>query len=306
MNRLAVVDAGTNSVLYLLAQKEPDGEIVIIHQETKSVRLGKGMVNTGTIRDEPVKKALDVIAYYKELSRKQGALRVVITGTHIFRTAKNRDDVKKQIEEKTGLTLEILSEGEEARWSYRGAVYGRRLEGKIIVGDIGGGSTEIILGNGKEISHTLSLPLGAVGLTEKYLHHDPPGKNELRLLEEDVLSSLQNPEASFLKLGKQFLGVGGTATTLATMHLKIQRYDPHRIDGYRMTRSDIENLYSTICRLSLPDRKKRISFDPERADILIAGAAVLKTLLIVGGFTHMTVSDRGLRFGIALREFAVL
>jgi exopolyphosphatase/guanosine-5'-triphosphate,3'-diphosphate pyrophosphatase len=303
VHRIAIIDVGTNSILYLLAQKEPNGEIVTIHQETKSVRLGRGVVNAGTIQDKPVQNAVDIITHFKNLSRKQDAQRVVITGTHIFRAARNRDDVKKIIEEKTGLTLEILSEGEEARWSYRGAVYGRRLEREIIVCDIGGGSTEIILGNGKEISNALCLPLGAVGLTEKYLRHDPPEKSELRSLEEDALSALQNPKASFLKLGKQFIGVGGTATTLAAMHLQIQRYDPHRIDGCRISRSDIENLYSALCRSSLQDRKILIPFDPERADILIAGTAILKSLLLVGGFTQMTVSDRGLRFGIALREF---
>ena len=302
MHRVAVVDVGTHSILYLLAEIDAKREVVSVYQEIQSVRLGRNVDNVGTIQGEVLSEALQVLKHYRELASKQEAEQIVVVGTQVFRTAKNEETVREAIQRETGLNLLILTEKEEAEWSYQGAVYGRDLEGPTSVGDIGGGSTEIILSDGDKIVDFESIRLGAVGLTEKFIHHDPPLQTECGSMEEHVLSSLEEVTNSLLKPGKRLVGVGGTVTTLAALDLRLKKYDPDRVDGYSMRYSNIEDMTDRMKRIPLAERKNLLKLDPKRADIILAGATVLKACMASGGFEEVIVSDRGLRFGIALRE----
>lgn len=299
---MAVIDVGTHSVLYLLVEKNARGDAISLFQEIQSVRLGRNVDNAGTIQGEVLTEALQVLKHYRALASQQEADQIVVVGTHVFRAARNRKTVCKRIQNETGLNVEILIEKEEAEWSYRGAVYGRKWLGQNTVVDIGGGSTEVVLGKENEIVDWESTNLGAVGVTERFIHHDPPLPTEFSAMETSVFSSLKDKGASLLKQGERLIAVGGTATTLAALDLRLKKYDPHRVDRYVMRYSTIENILDRMKRIPLAKRKKLLKLDPDRADIILAGATILKICMRLGRFEEVIVSDRGLRFGIALRE----
>jgi len=303
MHRLAIIDVGTHSILLLIAETNINGNIVPIHQEIRSVRLGKSVDRDGIIRNEPLTETILVLNRFKDLAMNRKAERIVVVGTQVLRSAKNRDFVRATIKQKTGLDIETLHQKDEARWSYRGAIDDRNIDGPTIVLDIGGGSTELILGDGQKILDFTSIGIGAVGLTERFIQQDPPAENEYASMEDYIRSALKDTISSILKQGVTLIGVGGTVTTLAALHRGMKRYDPDSIDGYIMRFSAIDKILNKMKRLPLSSRKKLLELDPERADILPAGASILLTILSLGKFKDILVSDRGLRFGIALREF---
>jgi len=300
---VAVVDVGTNSILYLLAEQNAKGEVSLLHQEARSVRLGRKVMENRIIQKEAMEEAIAVLEYYKTLSQNQNADRIAVIGTHVLRTAKNKREVCEILRQKTGWKIEILTEEDEAKSSYRGALYGRPLPGFVSVVDIGGGSTEVILGQANRIVGFVSVNLGAVGLTETFLRHDPPLQNEWSALETCALNALGTAAGSLLKKGDRLVGVAGTVTTLAAMDLRLEAYDGRRVDGHTLSYAKIQILLNTMRGMTLAERQRVLTLDPKRADIILAGAAVLTSVMTLGKYKEITVSDNGLRLGIALREF---
>lgn len=296
-SRIAVIDIGTNSVLYLLAEKGKDGLIRGLHQEFRSPRLGKGLGNTHRISQDAIGNTIPILKEYVALSKKQNAHRVIAVATHGLRIAENRSEVVRRFREETGLKVEILTEEQEAKASFLGAIYQRQISGPVCVVDIGGGSTEMIFGENGHIEFVKSIPIGAVTLTEQ-----GEGKIENHL--EEMLKAHFNFVPVSFKCG-MLVGVGGTITTLAGLELGLSTYDPNRVDGFWVPFSKIEYWYEKLASLSPEKRRALFKFDPDRADILPAGLLILKTLCTLGNFEKILVSDRGLRFGIALQQFEV-
>jgi len=301
--RVAVIDIGTNSILYLLVEKNGDGRLDCAFQQMESTRLGENLDATGKIAPRLLAKAVSVIARYRDLARSQKAEKLAVVGTHLFRTAANRESVVQTLFHETGMEVRVLSENEEAEWSHRGAVYGRAFAGPVISADIGGGSTEIVLGLADQIAESASAPLGAVSLTERFLSHDPPTPDELTALEICIASSVENRFGSILAKGKRLVVTGGTPTTLAALDLGLTRYDPERVDGHDLSEVSITRFLKALAGVNLAERRKRLALDPKRADIILGGTAILRAILKTGPFRKAMVSDRGLRFGIALKEF---
>ncbi len=303
MNRLAVIDIGTHSILYLLVDINQKKELVIVDQVVRAVRLGKNIGDQGIIQDKPLEKAIHVLQDFSRKASDQHADRVIAVGTRVFRAAKNREQVCGKIQRETGVDVEVLSDREEAQWSYQGAIHGKKLDRFLLVVDIGGGSTELICGKGDQIEDLISINLGAVNLTEKVVHHDPPLREEIDMLAETINAALSERIQSLLIKGIQLVATGGTATTLGALQLQLDRYDPNRVDGYVLSLENLENLMGRLFSLPLSRRRQLIHFDPTRADIILAGSMILKTILSIGKFEEVMISDQGLRLGIALRAF---
>ncbi len=301
LKRLAVIDVGTHSILYLLAGIGQEKELVVVDQMVRAVRLGRNIEDQGMIQDEPLEKAIHVLRDFQCKAVDQRADQVVAVGTRVFRAAKNREQVCERIQRETGIDVEVLSDREEARWSYQGAIYGKELDRFLLVVDIGGGSTEFICGKGDQIEDLVSINLGAVHLTEKVIRHDPPLKREIDMLAEVVHTDLSERIRSLLVMGKQLIATGGTATTLGALQLQLHRYDPDRVDGVVLSLENLENLMARLFPLPLSRRRQLLHFDPDRADIILAGSMILKTILSAGKFEKVMISDQGLRLGIALR-----
>jgi exopolyphosphatase/guanosine-5'-triphosphate,3'-diphosphate pyrophosphatase len=301
--RIAVIDIGTNSVLYLLAEKEPGGGVRGSFQQTEGTRLGEGLQRTRTIGEAPLKKTLIALNRYRALSELHQAEKTVAVGTHLFRAAQNSREIIRAIERECGLAVEVLSEDGEAEWSYRGATHGRSLAEPAVAVDVGGGSTEAVLGDHGLIRRTCSLPWGAVSLTERFLPIEPPGGGALDALKAFAAESVRREFGPFLRKGKSCVATGGTATTLAAFELGLDVYDPDRADGTVLSEAAVAGRLHALAAVPLEERKKMIPFDPARADILVAGAVLLHAVMKEGSFRSIFVSDRSLRFGIALREF---
>jgi exopolyphosphatase/guanosine-5'-triphosphate,3'-diphosphate pyrophosphatase len=301
--RVAVIDVGTNSVLCLLAEKDPGGVVRGLFQQTEGTRLGRGLQRTGMIGEEPLQKTITVLRRYRTLAEAHGAEKTAAVGTHLFRAAQNSGEIVRIIRKECGIAVEILSETAEAEWSYRGAVHGRSLAEPSVVVDIGGGSTEAVLGRDGLVRRSGSLPWGAVSLAERFLSLDPPGGAELDGLKAFAAESVRQKFGSFLRRGNSCVAVGGTATTIAALNLGLAEYDPDAVDGTVLNEAVVVRHMTTLAAVPLEERKRMIAFDPGRADILIAGAVLLSAVMKEGGFYRVQVSDRGLRFGIALREF---
>ena len=304
MQRVVVIDIGTQSILYLLAEKERAGRIVCVHQEIRGVRLGRNIGARGIVQEASLKEAVTILKEYAKLAQEQHANEIIVVATHVLRAARNKADVGEAIRKETGLHLLILSEKEEAEASYRGATFGRELMEAACVVDIGGGSTEVILGKADRIVEVQSVPLGAVGLTERFLRNDPPSSAELADLESFINTTMKDTLVPLLMDAENLIGVGGTVTTLAALDLGLTNYDPHRVDGHILQASRIRRITDRIQKLSLSERQKIMEIDPKRADIILAGAHLLKAIMDRGPFKTIRVSDRGLRYGIAIHAFS--
>lgn len=295
----AVIDLGTNSALLLVGDIE-NGKIREIDQQVLTVRLGQDLVSTGEIQPEAVKRCMHAVLTLMEKAGKLGVRSTQIVGTHVFRAARNGQSVARQIQRATGCPVEILSEREEALRSFLGATWGRGFEETFLLTDIGGGSTELILGSERAVENVWSLPLGAVTLTERYAIRSPLTDADKEKLEEEIktsLSALPN-----MKTPSSFVAVGGTATTLAALALNLDRYDAQQVDGHRLSHLQVNRLYNTLSAATLEEKRNRLAFYPDRADIIVAGTAILSMMMHLFSLPFVTVSDRGLRHGILLRN----
>jgi len=188
-------------------------------------------------------------------------------------------------------------------WTYRGAVSFMTTEGETWLIDVGGGSTEIAIGTGPSFGQAISLAAGSVTLTERFIQHDPPADSEIHRLTRHVEGMLAGSLAVPRHPRSRLIGTAGTLTTAASMLLELETYEPDRVDGFRISLERMKSLIQRLMPLAHSQRIRLKGLPPSRADILLAGLLIAERMMTLSGFPEMTVSDRGLRFGIALREW---
>lgn len=304
MKRLASIDVGTNTALLLAAEVSPQLEIHPILQREKIVRLGEGVDERRLLKPEAIARTLQALDEYLHECRDLKVEEIVISGTSAVRDANNRDDLIAQIEKSFGVRMQLLSGREEARLTYWGALSNKpHLQGEILLIDIGGGSTEFITGAGAEISRAVSLDMGSVRLTERFVRSDPIRAPEFHAIEKFIDEQLRLLRQDFNSKPAHFVGVAGTVTTLAAMHLKLREYHGEQVENSVLTLSHVAELVDTLRRLSLAEKQQLAGLHPKRADVILAGAMILWQTMREFGFETVTVSDRGLRFGV-LMDFA--
>jgi exopolyphosphatase/guanosine-5'-triphosphate,3'-diphosphate pyrophosphatase len=295
--KIAAIDVGTNTILLLLATIGPGGTLLPLLREERFPRLGKGVDADGQLAPDAMARALGVFDEYLGLLAPHRPDRVVLCGTSAVRDAQNRALFAERVARETGLALEILSGSDEAYWTYRGALSDVPTTGKATVVDIGGGSTEITTGTGNAVERIFSLQIGSVRLTERLLRHDPPTDPELEAAITEVEDAL---EATGSFAGSTLIGVAGTATSLAML----ARGNPATdfAAPYRMPYHVVEHLFRSL--RSMPSgRIRTLSAAMEgRADIITAGALILREVMAHLGFDEVVVTERGLREGLVLRE----
>ena len=251
-----------------------------------------------------MRNAITILNEFKNVSVDRGSNNILVAGTYAFRTAENSEHVRQTILLETGLSIRVLTEYEEAILSFYGAIHERGFSGTSLVVDIGAGSTEWLLGNSR-IFETNSVPLGALTATERYLKSDPPTNQEWSEMQSAVIAKCQS--FSPLKKGTDHtLGTGGTITSLAALDMGLEQYDSKRVDGYLLSKKRLDSLIIRLRSVDSTQRRIMISYDPERADIILAGAHILKVFMELGNRTEILVSDRGLRYGIALQELGII
>lgn len=307
LRRIASIDIGTNTVLLLIADVDPDGRITTVHEEQRIIRLGKNVDTNRNIGIEGLMKCVAVLQSYRAIAEKYECEELTACGTSALRDAHNRDWFIQEINKQTGVVIEILSGEDEALWTYQG---GRLVlpdseadDSDMLVIDIGGGSTEFIIGSRSGITHKISLDVGAVRMTEMFLKSDPVKTQEELSLKEFVASLLtEKLEHYALSKDARCIGVAGTVTTLAAMEQKMEKYQPDKINGYVISKTGLQQLLDDIRPMTQSERQKIKGLQPERADVIFAGGLILFEALNYFGLEHIMVSDYGLRYGLILRK----
>lgn len=297
--RVAAIDIGTNSVLLLVAEKQGAG-IVRICDIATITRLGEGVDATGELAGAAIERTLACLKSYAERIRAEGATKIGVVGTSAMRDA---GQGSKLIEEATallGVAPEVISGDREAELTFEGALTALDTTGKVAVFDIGGGSTEIIVGtqlaSGATLKHAVSLDIGSVRLTERHIAHDPPQQRELEDLRGTVRDMLAGaPEIRDVPL----VGVAGTVTTLAAIANEIDPYDGGMVHGSILTRMDLDDLLAKLAGCTLEERKAIAGLHPKRADVIVAGTIIADAICERADASRMIVSDRGVRWGLA-------
>jgi len=316
VSRQAAIDIGTNSVRLLIADvpdplpflppargrsRRPGPSLVPtpVLRRLTITRLGEGLRGTGLILPRAAARTAAAVEEFVALATASGAESPIVVATHAFRTASNPDELLARLT----LPIRTLSGDEEARLGYQGVLAGIGKPGRsarLLVVDIGGGSVELTVGNSTRIEGSCSLPIGAVVLTERFLSHDPPCEGETASLLETVVQTLDPFFAGIARPPQRVFGVGGTITTMAAIEQRLTPYDPGRVHGFRLTRRAVDRITSMMLGLPLAARQGLAGLQPERADIIVAGALVLQSLLARLGAPGITVSEADLLWALVL------
>ena len=295
--RLAAVDIGSNTLLLRIVELR-GGNLHSILDIQRVAGLGRTLRQTGRLRPENVRKALNILSEYRHLCEAQGAKVVLPVATAAVREARNGGEFLKAVKREVGWTVRLISGEEEARLTYLGALSNKSaLKGTILVIDIGGGSTEFIWGSPPQWQGRVSLPTGSVKLKEEHLKSDPPTETEWEALEAAVGDNLAHPALADLH-PNVCVGTSGTVTTLAAMELKMSVYNGAKLDGFRLGRNSVTALLRKMAAVSSEQRLKMPGLTSGREDVILAGAFLLEKILEKFHLPEILVSDRGLRFGL--------
>lgn len=248
-----------------------------------------------------MQRVIDVLLEYKSIIAHYNVDTIVVCGTSAVRDANNKEEFAKLIHSTTGFELEVLSGEDEAYWTYRGAISGIPGVKKATVVDIGGGSTEITVGNNKEIFDSISLNVGSVRLTERFFKHDPPTHPELEAaitLVEDELAQA----GRFDFKDSTLVGVAGTATTLAILAQGLKHFSIEAVTNYRLDLDTVYLLFRTLRAMPSQEIRQLSSMMEGRNDVITSGALILREIMAHYKFKEMIVSERGVRYGLAIRE----
>ena len=294
---VAAIDIGTNSTNLLIV--DPQGNEIV--REVNVTRLGKGVAASGLLDDSAITATVQQLAIYASLLKQHNVETFRVTATEACRRASNAHIFLDQAETVLGKRPEIISGVLEGQLAYRGAL--SKLEphnGTTIVVDIGGGSTEVMIGTGNSLQHTSSFPFGAVVLTETELHRDPPRPEELTNaigLVTDFMDDLVREQPQVLE-ATRVVGVAGTIVTIAAVELGIARFDPVALHGMTLTREAAEDVFRTLATESLADRKSNPGLPAERADVIVGGCCALVGIMRRLRLPSITVSVHNLLDGV--------
>ena len=297
----AVIDVGTNSIKFHAARKKADGSLETVLDQNDIARLGEGLRETGLIAPEALERNALSVAAFAEKARELGAVPEIV-GTMALRTAKNADAFVKRVKELTGLDLRVIPGEEEARLSYLAVLSGLPLDGgDLVTFDTGGGSTEFVYGRGAEMLRKFSVPLGAVRITEEFFADDPVRPGSVDAAMDEIRKSLTGGGVSGSP--EVIVGMGGTVTSLASVKFRMETYDPDVVQGSVLTLAELKDTAAMFASMTLEERKGVTGLQPKRADVILAGTCIVCAILDLLGASSFTVSDRGLRHGLAYELF---
>jgi len=300
LTRVAVVDIGSNSTRLLVADVGPDGQVSEVDRRSTVTRLGEGVDARRVLGDAPRERVFAVLEGYAAAIAEHGASATTAVMTSAVRDASNGDEFAAAVRERYRLEGRTLSGDEEARLTYRGATAARTPAPgeRLLVIDIGGGSTELVIGERGDVAFHLSTQVGVVRHSERHLHSDPPTPEELAALSDDAGPALAAalPQADRERVTAA-VAVAGTATQCAGIDLG---FAPADVEGHRLSLPTLEAMLERLAALPLDERRKVPGLDPNRAPTIIAGVVVLIRTLAAFGLGEVEVSDRDLLWGAAL------
>jgi exopolyphosphatase/guanosine-5'-triphosphate,3'-diphosphate pyrophosphatase len=299
------LDVGTNTVLMLVARLDANGSVTPLADLSRITRLGRGVDRSGALDPDAATRTFDAIVEFVEQARKLGATKILTAATATMRDVRDGAAFVERVRERTGVTLEIISGDTEAELSYFAVAHGLPVkpDEKLLIIDIGGGSTEFIRVEPGSPLAKKSLQIGSVRLTERIVRHDPPSSEEAAELRDAVDRAVAELGwASFHP--DRMVGIAGTVTTVCAVALKLSTYDHAKVHGHELTRTEVAAALDQFGRLPLADRKRLAGLVEGRADVIFAGTAILLRAMKLFGADRVLVSDQGVRWGLMYRELS--
>ncbi len=300
--KIGALDVGTNTVLMLVAERTDDGGVRGLADFSRITRLGRGVDRTGRLDPDSAERTLETIVEFAAQARALGAAKIVTAATAALRDARDGPEFIARVKARAGIDLEIVSGATEARLSYLAVVHGLQVDSaKLLIVDIGGGSTELIRAEPGREPALLSLQIGSVRLTERIVHHDPPGADEARELRRVIDGAI---DGTGWDLRPEILvGIAGTVTTVCAVALGLATYDPAVVHGHRLSRGEVERIMERFGAVPLAERKRLPGLIEGRANVIFAGTMILACVMEKAGVDSVVVSDQGVRWGLVWREF---
>lgn len=306
--RLATIDLGSNTVRLLVADVEPGrAGWRAVDQDQKVTRLAEGLAATGCLAEAAMARTRATTVEFVRRARAAGAARIEVVATSAVREAGNGRQFAAAVGEATGAVVRVISGAEEARLTLRGALHALQpVEGPTIVFDIGGGSTEYVLTRAGAVDAAVSLRLGVVPLAEQYPFPGPVDRDRYAALSADVGAQLAHglPLSIRSAGAARLVGTAGTVTTLAALDLGLARYDVSRVHGHRLSHDAVAALLARLGALDVRARAALPCLEPGRADLIVAGIAIVVETMACLGALEVVVSDHGLREGLLLETCA--
>jgi exopolyphosphatase/guanosine-5'-triphosphate,3'-diphosphate pyrophosphatase len=302
--RVAVVDIGTNSTRLLVADVADDGAVTELERRSTVTRLGQGVDANGELGDEPMQRVFTTLDEYRKLIDAHGATKNVAVLTSAVRDAANGTDFTEQVRDRYGLDAHTITGDEEAQLTFLGATSERPPDapGPIVVVDIGGGSTEFVIGDDHDVRFHVSTQAGVVRQGERFIHHDPPQPEELQALAEDVRGIFAAAVPAELR-GEVVSGiaVAGTATSAAAIDQGLDPYDPEKVHGYDLAEATVELLIARLAAMTEDARRDVAGLHPDRAPTIVPGVVLLLEAMRAFGLDAFEVSEHDILRGAALR-----
>jgi exopolyphosphatase/guanosine-5'-triphosphate,3'-diphosphate pyrophosphatase len=296
MAKYASIDIGSNTLLLLIAD-DAKGSLERVVDECDFGRLGQGMANSNRLHPDAIDRSMAIVKRYREILNEHAPLEIACVATQAIREAENRDDFVNPAQDLLGTRIEIIAGQREADLVARAVSnsFPELCEKELVVVDVGGGSTEFIHIKNQEAVSLNSIPIGAVRLSERYLLSDPPNPEETRQLFATIDEELKVLD---LPRGVPVVGTAGTATTIASLKLKLGEYDPERIHGLTLTRSEVARTLASLLEATLAKKKQMRGLEPQRADVIAGGVAIYSRVLERLDSPSFVVCDRGVRWGL--------
>ncbi len=304
--RRAVIDIGTNSVKLLIAEWREAGLEPIL-ECSRQTRLGEGFYSTGRLQLGPIQRTAAAVAELAALARAEPIACLRVIATSATREAVNAAELIRAAEASAEAPVEIISGAQEADWAYRGALTDVSLtRTSLMLLDLGGGSTEVILGRGERREFQQSFPLGTVRLLERVPFGDPPTAAELSRCRAEIAGFIESRMVPVLERlvrsdhDRLLVGTGGTASILGCLRAQLTTFDRARLEAARLDLPVLEHWTATLWRMPLKERKEIPGLPPNRADVILPGVVVYEQMTRAFGFRELRISTRGLRFGALL------
>ena len=299
--RFAVIDVGTNSVKFHIGERRADGTWRTVVDRAEITRLGEGLQQNGRLGPEPMTRTAEAIARMAEEARLHGVSATAAVGTAGLRIAPNGVDFVQAVKARCGVLIDVVSGEAEARLAYRAATAGLQAAGSRVVFDTGGGSSQFSFGHGDRVDERFSVEVGAVRFTEEYGLGDAVSQDVLAAALGAIESDLERLDGR--SSPETLVGIGGAVTNLAAVKHGLAEYDPDTVQGTVLDRAEIERQIELYRTRDADHRRTVVGLQPQRAETILAGACIVRTVLDKLGRDSLTVSDRGLRYGVLAERF---
>jgi exopolyphosphatase / guanosine-5'-triphosphate,3'-diphosphate pyrophosphatase len=299
--RCAFIDIGTNTILCLIAELRDSGRFRVLEDLAEITRLGHGVDRTGLISHEGEQRSSAVLRGYLDACKTLGVGEMIAVGTSALRDAGNSVEVRRRWRVELGLDVRVIGGDDEAAYSFLAAQRGLPLSGEeLLVIDVGGGSTEFIRGNDSGVTDAVSLNLGSVRMTERFLRSDPVSAEEFARMTSAIDSELTilGKRLGHLVGASTWVGIAGTFTTLAAVEKKLIRYSHAMVHGSDLTHVEVQRQVRLYRSKTLAERKTIPGLEPKRADVILAGACLIDRMMTLFGARRVIVSDQGVRYGL--------